>query len=261
MLWGCSAPKDPTEGWSAKELYEAAHEELYVGNYETAVTYYENLQARYPFGTYAEQALLETAYAYYRYEEAESALHTIDRFLKLHPRHANVPYAIYLKGLVNFRRTFGIVDRLIDKNLADYDQSSLRDSLQTFTELVDRFPDSDYAVDARARIIILRNEMAEHELHVARYYMRRGAYVASINRIQYLLERYQGAPAMADGLALMVDAYRHLGMEDLANDSLAVLALNFPEHPDLVALKAGESIEYEREKGLYESMGLDQLRL
>jgi len=224
-------PRDETAGWSASRLYSAARAAMDEGDYETAIHRYETLEARYPFGRYAQQAQLEVAYAYYKYGEPESAIAAADRFIKLHPRHPHVDYAWYLKGLVNFTRGSGFFDRFFPKDPARLDQSALRQAYLDFAELVRRFPASRYAADARQRMIYLRNVMAEHEVAVAEFYMRRRAFVAAVNRARQVVERYDGAPAMAEALAILVRAYRALYLPELAADAERVLRLNFPDHP------------------------------
>lgn len=227
---GCSGKNlDRTAGWSVEKLYSEAKKALDNGDYERAIEYYETLEARYPFGEYAQQAQLDVAYAYYRYEEPESAIAAADRFIKLHPRHPAVDYAYYLKGVANFDRGFSLIDRIFERDMSDYDQRALKASFQAFQTLLERFPDSRYAEDTRARMVYLRNEMAEAELDVARYYLQRRAYVAAVNRAEAVIERYQGAPVMPAVLELLVEAYTRLELDDLAADARRVLELNYGE--------------------------------
>jgi outer membrane protein assembly factor BamD len=220
---------DPTKGWSAAKIYNEAHSALLKGNYEEAVNLFETLQARYPFGRYAQQAELEIAYAYYKNEEWDAAIAAAERFLKLHPQNPHTDYAWYLKGLANFNRGRTILTPLIGRDPATKDPTPLRHAFEDFSHLVRVYPDSRYATDARKRLRYLRNELAEHELHVAEFYMRRGAWVAAANRGEYVLEHYQGAPAVADALVIMVQAYRELKLDEPAADALKVLEANFPE--------------------------------
>lgn len=234
LLTACSLlpdKVDETKDWSASKFYSEAKSALNDGNYETAIKYFESLEARYPFGPYAQQAELEVAYAYYKYDEADSAIAAADRFIKLHPRHPNVDYAYYLKGLINFNRSASIVDRVLPQDPSQRDPSNMRKSFDDFQTLVKNFPNSRYAADARQRMIFLRNSLAAYEIHVADYYMRRGAYVAAINRAKFVIEHYPQTPANADALAIMASAYRHLGETTLAQDSERVLKLSFPDHP------------------------------
>ena len=231
---GCSLLPDKideTKDWSASKFYSEAKTALNDGNYETAIKNFETLEARYPFGPYAQQAELEVAYAYYKYDEADSAIAAADRFIKLHPRHPNVDYAYYLKGLVNFNRSASFVDRILPQDPAQRDPSNARKSFDDFDALVKNFPNSKYTPDARQRMVYLRNNLSRYEVFVADYYMRRGGYVAAINRAKFLIEHYPNTPANADALAIMATAYRALGETKLAEDTERVLKLNFPAHP------------------------------
>lgn len=229
---------DETKDWSANQLYSEAKAALDDGGYEQAIKYYEKLDARYPFGSYAQQAQLEIAYAYYKSDEPVSALATLDRFIKLYPRHPNLDYTYYLRGLINFNQGMNIVERYIPIDRSQRDPGAARQSFQDFAEVVRRFPESKYASDARQRMIHLRNNLALYEVHVARYYFGRGAYLAVVNRGKYVLEHYQQTPAVPDALALMVRAYRAMGMNDLATSSLRVLEASYPNHSALVEAKA-----------------------
>lgn len=237
---GCAAwakKDDKTRGWSAQRLYSEAKNSLALGDYESAIDYYEKLEQRYPFGAYAQQAQLDVAYAYYKYQEPAAAIAACDRFIKLHPRHPNVDYAYYLKGLTNFKQGKGFITELVERYVpaddSEHDTGALRDAFVAFGELTRRFPDSVYSADAEQRMVYLRNMLARHEIHVARYYMKRKAYVAAVNRTKYVIENYQRTPAVADALVIAVEAYSELELYDLAADSLRVLRLNYPDHPDL----------------------------
>ena len=222
---------DETRDWSAQKLYSEARGALNDGNYSQSVNYYEKLEARYPFGKYAQQAQLEIAYAYYKDEEPDSALAALDRFIKLNPRHPNIDYALYLKGLVNYNRGQGLVERFLPVDPADRDPGAALQSFEDFSQLVRQYPESSYAEDARQRMLYLRNNLALHELRVAKYYMRRGAYVAAANRAKYVVENYPRTPAVADSLSVLTKAYRELGLNQFADDSMRVLRSNHPEHP------------------------------
>jgi len=230
-LWltSCSwlkSQEDVTKDWSASKIYAEAAQELDSGNYQTAVEYYEKLEARYPFGRYAMQSQLDVAYAYYKAEEPEQALAAADRFIKLYPENPYVDYAYYLKGIINYNRSVGFLDRYIPTDPSQRDPGSALDSFQDFGELVRRFPDSKYAPDARQRMVFLRNNLAKNEVHVARYYMKRGAYVAAANRASYVIQRFQRTSAVEDALEVMIDAYTRLGEKKLAADAERVLTLN-----------------------------------
>jgi outer membrane protein assembly factor BamD len=218
--------EDKTKDWSASQIYSEAAQELDDGNYQTAIEYYEKLEARYPFGRYAMQSQLDVAYAYYRAEEPEQALAAADRFIKLYPQNPFVDYAYYLKGIINYNRSVGFLDRYIPTDPSQRDPGSALDAFQDFSELVRLFPESKYAADARQRMIYLRNNLAHNEVHVARYYMKRGAYVAAANRAAYVVQRFQRTGAVDDALEVMIDAYTRLGENELAADAERVLELN-----------------------------------
>lgn len=229
---------DVTEGWSAAKLYDEASSELDSGNYTKAVEYYEKLEARYPFGRYAMQSQLDVAYAHYRADEPEAALAAADRFIKLYPQNPYVDYAYYLKGLINYNRSVGFIDRYVPTDASQRDPGSALDAFADFSALVERFPDSRYAEDARQRMLYLRNNLAKHEVNVARYYMRRGAYVAAANRANYVIERFQRTSAVEGALEVLIDAYTALGKRELAADAKRVLDINkqagrlIPDQPD-----------------------------
>lgn len=228
LLAGCSAfqDKDETIGWSQQKLFTEATAEMRAANYERAIKYYEILESRYPFGKYAHQSQLNVAYAYYKYGEPESALAAADRFIRLHPQHPASAYAHYLRGLINFNRSLGFLDRFLPTDTSQRDPGAALDSYKDFAELLRLFPQSEYAEDAARRMLYLRNNLARHEINVAHYYMRRGAFLAAANRAEYVVQNYQRTPAMRDALDLMIAAYSELGMDELANDARRVLALN-----------------------------------
>lgn len=234
LLAGCGifgAKDDPTVGWSANKLYREAKDELQSGNYELAIKYYETLESRYPFGRYAQQAQMEVAYAYYKQGEATSAVAAADRFLKLHPNHPNVDYMLYLKGIIWFNEDLGLFGSIANQDQTERDPKAARDSFDAFKELVSRFPDSKYTPDALARMKYLVNALAAHEVHVARYYMKRTAFVAAANRAQYAVKNYPQAPAVEEALFIMVKAYDALGMAELRDDAERVMRKNFPDSP------------------------------
>jgi len=243
-LTGCSLlPEqiDETKDWSANKLYAEAKEQLAAKNYEKAIQYLETLEARYPFGRYAQQAQLEIAYAYYKFEEPDLGIAAAERFIKIYPRHPNIDYAWYLKGLTNYNRGKTIISRYLPQDPAERDTFNMQTAYNDFEQLMQRYPDSIYAQDAAQRMIHLRNNMAEYELHVADYYMRRGAYVAAANRGKYVIENFQRTPSVPGALIIMVRAYRKLGADDLAADALRVLELNYPDNPETVRLAADAS--------------------
>ncbi len=241
LLSGCSTmSEDETEGWTAEKFYQTAKEAIDNGDYLGAINYFTSLEARYPYGRYAQQAQLETIYAYYKSDEPASAVAAADRFIKLHPRHPNVDYAYYLRGLATFDQGLSALTKMIPSDKAQRDPASLRESFNYFRELVTRYPESRYVPDAVKHMTELRNTLARHELVVADYYMRRGSYLAAVNRAKYVLENYQRSTATPDALVLMVKAYRLMGIDDLANDALRVLEMNHPTHEALSELKSGQ---------------------
>lgn len=233
LLSACAEIPDRTEGWPPDKIYAKAKEALGSGDYETAVKYYEALQARYPLGAYAQQAQMEIAYAYYKYEETEAAILAADRFLKLYPRHPKADYIYYLKGLINYGVSLGTIERYLPVDLSQRDQAAAKRAFHNFAELLKLYPESTYAADARQRMVHLRNNLARYELHVADFYLRRGAYVAAANRAQHVLTHFDGTPSMPDALTLLAKAYVLMGYEDLAADTLKVFELNYPRHPGI----------------------------
>jgi outer membrane protein assembly factor BamD len=234
LLAACGDTRvDRIETLPVDELYAEAKQSLQASNYERAARYYKRLVARFPFGRYTEQAELELGFAQYKGGDAEEALSTANRFIRQYPTHPHIDYAYYLRGLINFNREYGVLERYVQTDATRRDLANARQSFQDFGELIQRFPNSRYAADSRQRMIHLRNGLAQAELNVASYYLRRRAYIAAQTRAKYLVETYPQTPQTADALAIMAESYRQLGQEKLADDALAVLRLNFPEHPYL----------------------------
>lgn len=227
---------DETKGWSVQKMYAEAKSEASNRNWDKAIKLYEKLESRYPFGRFAQQAQIEVAYAYWKFEEQASALAAIDRFVKLHPNHPSADYMYYLRGLIHFNEDQGIMGFFGGQDLSERDPKAAGDAFNAFKELATRFPESKYRPDAILRMNYLVNALASHEIHVARYYMKRKAYVAAVNRVQYALKTYSGAPANEEGLVIMVRAYDALGMKTLRDDAERVLNKNFP---DSVYLRGG----------------------
>ena len=238
LLAACSfADKhDPKTGWTAEKLYSEAKDALDGGQYDLAIKRYEILEARFPYGRYSQQGQLEIAYAYYKQNEQASAVAAAERFVKLHPNSPNVDYAHYLKGLATFNEDLGMFGRMARQDRTERDPKSARESFDAFKELVQRYPDSRYAPDALARMKYLVNALASHEVHVARYYLKRGAYVAAANRAQYALKNYPQAPAQEEALLIMIQAYDVLGMPELRDDAERILRKNFPDSAQLKSL-------------------------
>ena len=229
-LAGCGPAKDEldlTADWSAEKFYIAARAELGKENYLTAIEYYETLESRFPFGKYATQAQIDVAYAYYKFEEPDSAITAIDRFIKLHPRNPGVDYAYYLKGLVNFERGGSVLDALAERDLSDFDKNLLLAAFNDFRALTQRFPDSKYVTDARKRMVFLRNQLARSDLSIANYYASREAWVAVTNRTRFILQNFQGSSVIRSTLELQLRAYQALELEDLAHDTQRIIDLNY----------------------------------
>lgn len=225
---GLNSSDDETLGWSAQKLYGEAKDAMGSKDWPKAIKYLEKLEARYPYGRYAQQAQLEVAYCHWKDGERASAVAAIDRFIKLYPNHANADYAWYLKGLINFNETLGVLWWLTTPDVSDRDPRSTRDAFNAFKEVITRFPDSKYAEDSAARMRYIVSSLASYEVHVARYYMRRGAYLAAANRAQYAIKTYQTAPAVEEAVFLLARAYDALGMEALRDDAARVMRTNFP---------------------------------
>jgi outer membrane protein assembly factor BamD len=242
VLSGCaSLDEDPTRGWSAQRLYTEGKTALANKEYTNAVQYFEKLEARYPYGPYAEQAMLEIAYAYFKSDEMASAIAAANRFLRTHPTHPHVDYATYLKGLASFdERRSSLEDIFGAGDPSKRDPKALRDSYDAFKDVVQRFPNSKYAADSRKRLISLTNAMAMSEVHAANYYYSRGAYVATVNRTKVVIENYQRTPAVEDALGLQALSYREMGLLDLMNDTRRVLEKNFPQSRFLAKLDKRE---------------------
>jgi len=236
-LAACSAlEKDPTSKWDAEKLYKEGHTELQAGNWNHARELLEKLASRYPFGRYAQQAQIEIAYSYYKEEETADALDAVDRFLKENPTHPNADYVWYLKGLINFTEPPALIGRLIGYKVSERDPKAMRDAFDAFKELLAKFPNSRYAKDAAVRLRYLQDALAGHEVRVADYYFRRGAYVAAIERAQGALTEFPGSAAQREALSIMARSYDALGLTQLHADVERVLRLNYPE---AVAAKAG----------------------
>lgn len=236
LLSGCGikfGEQDETEGWTAQRLYDEAKDEMSQGGYEKAISYFEKLEARYPYGRYAQQSQLEIAYAYYRNGDPASAVSACDRFIKLHPNNPAVDYAYYLKGVINFYEDQSALAKWSGQDPAERDPRAAQDSFAAFKELVKRFPKSKYVPDATARMNYLVNGLASHEVYVARYYFARGAYVAAANRALYAVKTYPETPAVEEALYIAIKSYDKLGMKELKTDAERVLRENFPNSPAL----------------------------
>jgi outer membrane protein assembly factor BamD len=248
-LVACSSlsKDDETKDWSAAKLYDEAKLALNEGDYPKAVDHYESLEARYPFGRYTQQGQIDLAYVHYRNNEPDLALAAADRFIKLYPGHPRVDYAYYLKGLVNDARGTTLLQRYLPVDATQRDPGLARDAFKDFAEVVNRFPNSPYAEDSRQRLLALRNRLADYEMHVARYYFKRGAYVAAAERAQYVVEHYQRTPAIPEALSLLAQCYQAMGLDPLSADAQRVYALNY-----------GNQATPTRERHWWDWFGLDR---
>lgn len=236
---GCKKDKNIEDGKQASEMYTEAKRYLESQNWGRAIYSYQRLSTRFPFGRYTEQAQLELAYAYHKGGQPEAALSTADRFIRTYPSHPNVDYAYYIRGLTNYDQRVGFMERMMPSRVRDRDQTAARESFRDFDELIRRFPDSRYAPDARQRMVFLRNNLSFYELDVARYYLRRKAYVASANRARYAIETYPGSPELGNALEILHVSYTEMGLPELAEDTMRVLVLNYPDHPYVTGEKKG----------------------
>ena len=238
-----SSKDDETAGWSAQKLYGEAKDAMNARSWDKAIKYLEKLEARYPYGRFAQQAQLDAAYVYWKNGERASAIAAADRFIKLYPNHPNVDYAYYLKGLVNFNENSGLLSILDNPDMTERDSKGTREAFDAFKELANRFPESKYTEDAIARMRYLLNSLAQYEVHVARYYMKRGAYVAAANRAQYAVQNYIQAPAVEEAVFILVKAYDSLGMTDLRDAADRVMRKNFPQSRYLTG-KGGREVSW-----------------
>jgi len=221
--------KEETAGWSAEKLYSTAHDAMLEGNYTRAIKLFDTLEARYPYGRYAQQAILEGAFSNWRANEQAAATAACDRFIRTFPNHPNVDYAYFLKGLVYFREDQGLFGYVYELDLAERDPKQMRESFAAFKELVQRFPESRYAEDAQQRMRYLTNALGMYEVNVARYYYNRGAYVAAANRAQAALIYTPRTASNAPALDILAKSYDKLGLPQLADTSKQVLDKTFPD--------------------------------
>ena len=234
ILAGCSStPVDATAGWSPSKIYTEAKDEVAAGAYDKAIVLFEKLEGRAAGTPLAQQAQLDKAYAHYKSGEPAQALAAIERFLKLHPASPALDYALYLKGIVNFNDDLGIFSAITRQDLSERDQKAAKESFESFKELITRFPQSRYSADASQRMAYIVNSLADYEVHVARYYFARGAYVAAINRAQVAVSDHQNTPSVEEALTILVKSYGALGMTQLRDDAQRILAKNYPQSPYL----------------------------
>ena len=233
---GCSSlgsifeEKDPTVGLTASQLYAQGKEFLDAADFNNAIKLFEILEARYPFGKYSTQAMLDISYAYYASNQKDEAIIEINRFIRLYPNHPNVSYAYYLRALSNFDKDANVISRFFGHDPSRYDVTDLKNSFNDFSTVVNRFPDSKYADDSINRLRYIKNQIARNELYIAKYYDKRSANIAAIERVKYMLENYGGTPSSEEGLVILVKNYNDLKLYDLAYDSARVLKKNFPDY-------------------------------
>jgi outer membrane protein assembly factor BamD len=234
---GCaSIDEDETKNWTPQRFYVEAQESMEAGQYDTAIQHYETLEARFPYGRYAEQAQLEVAYAYFKHEEPELAIAAAERFIRLHPTHPNVAYAYYFKGVVYFNEKRNFFSTLFgaSTDASHRNPKAIRDAYNSFRELVERYPDTRYAIEAKKRLAYLFDAQARYEINVAKFYFEKEAYVATVNRCKIVLNKYQRSPAVEDALGLQLQAYQKMGLLELEKDTLRLLQGNFPKSNYLI---------------------------
>ena len=250
---GGSSEQEDYTGWNADKFKIEAKTMMEAGNYDKAIKLYEALESRYPFDTSAPQTLIDSAYAYYKNNDAEAAISTADRFIKTYPRDNHTDYAYYLKGLVNYNRGITFVDRFLPTDTSQRDQVYANDALENFAELMRRYPKSHYVADAQQRTVAIKNNLAIHEIHIARYYMKRKAYIAAVNRAKTVMEKYPRSIALPFALEILQDAYAQLGMTDLANDAKRIYTQNYPNGAP-VKENSGDTMSHQ----VWDFIGLDQ---
>jgi len=229
-IFGDPSDIDETKGWQPERIYAEGEQKMIDKDYDQALKYFQILESRFPHGKYATQAQLEIAYAYYKKQDPVSTVAAADRFIKLHPNHPNVDYAYYIKGLASFNER-GVIEKYTAQEISDRDPKTLKISFAALKELVERYPKSRYYKDATQRMIYLVNTLAQHELHVARYYMKRTAFLAALNRAKYVLEYYPNSTSVEEALVISISAYDYMDLTDLKEDTMRILKTNYPQNP------------------------------
>ncbi len=219
---------DETKNWTALQLYTEAKNDIDNGSYESAVKNLEKLESRFPFGVYAQQAQMQIPYCYYKQGDQVQALAAVERFIKLHPNHANLDYIFYLRGLINFNDQLSLLNAIAKQDMTERDPKAAREAFDSFKLLATRFPDSKYTPDAIVRMNFLINTMAQYDLHVAKYYFRRGAYLAAANRAQSAIKQYPEAPAIEEALFVLYKSYDKMGLTELRDDAYRIYTKNYP---------------------------------
>jgi len=238
FIVSCKNNKDIYKGMTAPQIYAQAEKNMEKKSYGQAAKDFEALETRFPYGEYSDKAQLGLINAYYKHNDSTLALSAADRFIRMNPHHQNVDYAYYLKGLIAFDQNYTFTFRHLPLDKSARDPSTAQESFESFKELIERFPKSQYVPEAEKRMVFLRNQLANHELLVVDYYIKRGAYLSAANRANYIVKHYEKTPAIPKALADMVIAYQKLGMEQLANDALTVLRSNYPNSEELKSLKS-----------------------
>jgi outer membrane protein assembly factor BamD len=242
VLAGCSTVSaDKTVGWSPNKIYAEAKDEMSAGSYDKAIPLLEKLEGRAAGTALAQQAQLDKAYAHYKAGEQAQAVATLDRFMKLHPASPAMDYALYLKGVVNFNDNLGIFSSVSRQDLSERDQKAAKESFEAFKELAQRFPESRYSPDARQRMTYIVNSLAQYEVHVARYYFNRGAYVAAANRAQNAITDFRDVPAQEEALFIAMKSYDALGLSRLRDDTRRVLDKTYPNSGFMGGAQSGKS--------------------
>jgi len=235
ILTGCSSNEDEFANTGEDVLWREGLRSMEVSNWPRAIAIMQQIEAQFPFGQFAAQSQLELIFAYYRNGESEAARAAADRFIRLYPDHPNLDYAYYMRGMSFYSEDARILGRWMPTDPSKRDPGKARESFSEFSQLLSRFPESPYAVDTRARMIYLRNLLASYEVHVAEFYIERQAYLSALNRARYVVENYQGAPVVPRALEIMIEMYLRMGLNDLADTSLAILRQNYPDSERLDA--------------------------
>ncbi|AJI93676.1 outer membrane protein assembly factor BamD [Yersinia ruckeri] len=226
VLTGCSSNKDVVPDNPPSELYATAQQKLQDGNFKGAITQLEALDNRYPFGPYSQQVQLDLIYAYYKSADLPLAQASIDRFMRLNPTHPNIDYVLYMRGLTDMALDDSALQGFFGIDRSDRDPQHAKAAFRDFNQLIQSHPNSQYATDAQKRLVYLKNRLAKHELAVAEYYTKRGAYVAVINRVEQMMRDYPGTQATRDALPLMENAYKQIQLNAQADKVNKVIAAN-----------------------------------
>ena len=232
LFWGCSSAPDSTlDGpLGPEDIYQQAREKLKTGDFTRATEILSDLDSRYPFGPLSHQVQLDLIYAYYKVQDTDQALARIDRFLKLNPDHSDLDYVYYMRGITNMDSDSNLFQEIAGIDRSDRDTSKYREGFDDLRTLIKRYPDSKYVTDAKKRMEFIKDRLAKYEIAVAQYYMKRGAYVAAANRGRYVIDYFSSSPYLQQALEIMVECYHKLGMDELKQNALTTLKLNFPNN-------------------------------